>query len=257
MVLILGVLGCTGPTPRDVDKDAAIETRAKTLPAPIRPKLDPPPQSPPDSALALEQAALDLASETPLMRMQAANRLRRAQAQGVKACLKVQSAASPLQATRILDFLAGLNPDDFDAELLGEIRVAAARHLKAADGALRIAAARLISALGVSGVRTDFLAAIVDTERKVRWAVVERFSSRPEELENAQLMVLVSFLADGKLESAIRADVHALLLAVFEKCSRGLKPEGYDPYADPKGQRELIAAWDSWARTVVITPLPR
>jgi hypothetical protein len=250
-------LGCTGPTPRELEKDAAMENRAKELEAPTRPRLDPGPNTPPPAADALDQCAGKLASDSALERMQAANTLRRAQLEGVRACLRVLAQPDAAAAARILDFLAALNMDDLDADVQASVRVAAAARLKSQDVRQRVAAADALAAIGANGVRTEFLSAITDGERKVRWAVVRRFSDHPEELENAQLMLLAGFLGDARLASGARADVHALLLAVFERCSRGLKPEGYDPYADVRGQRAAIASWEAWARTVVIAPLPR
>lgn len=234
-----------------------MEARAREFNAPARPPLEPPPQVAAPSALILDQYARDLASSTPLVRMQASNRLRHAQAEGVKACLRVLENAVAAIAEPILRFLSSLDLQDIGAEHEAAVRAMAARNLKSPHAPLRVAAAQLLCAAGPGTTRTDFLAAIVDPERKVRWAVVRRFSEFASELENAQLMVLVSFLADEKLNSATRGDVHTLLLAVFEKLSRGLRPEGYDPYADPKLQRAAVAAWEAWARSVVISTTPR
>lgn len=234
-----------------------MEARAREFNAPARPRLEPPAQSPAPAAAVLEQYAIDLASSTPLVRMQAANRLRQAQADGVRACLRVLESAKPAIAEPVLRFLSSLDLEDIGADHQAAVRTVAARNLKSPDAPLRVAAAQLLGATGPGTTRTEFLAAIVDPERKVRWAVVRRFSEFAHELESAQLMVLVSFLADARLDSATRADVYTLLLAVFEKVSRGLPPEGYDPYADPKSQRASIAAWEAWARNVVLSPTPR
>jgi hypothetical protein len=234
-----------------------MEARAREFNAPARPLLEPPVQAPAPLALALEQCAKDLASSTTLVRMQAANRLRHAHVDGVKACLRVLESAEATVSEPIFRFLSSLDLQDIGAEPEAAVRAIAARNLKSPHAPLRVAAAQLLCAAGPGTMRTDFLAAIVDPERKVRWAVVRRFSEFASELENAQLMVLVSFLADEKLNSATRGDVHTLLLAVFEKLSRGLRPEGYDPYADPKFQRPAVAAWEAWARSVVISPTPR
>lgn len=162
--------------------------------------------------------------------------------------------SQPAAAAKILEFLATTDLDAFSAEVRASMCTSAARQLKSPNAEVRVAAAQLLAVAGVPGVRTEFVQAITDSERKVRWAVVRRFSEHPQDLENAQLMVLVSFIADSKRDSAVRSDVHALLLAVFATYSRGQKPEGYDPWADPAGQRESLDAWERWARTVVITP---
>jgi hypothetical protein len=193
----------------------------------------------------------------PLPRQQAASQLKLAGADGVSACLRVLADAEPALIGRILNFFASLEIDAYSADVQSAVRAAAAKYLKATDAPVRVAASQLLASLGAGGVRTEFVSAIIDSERKVRWAVVQRFSGHPEELENAQLMLLVSFISDGKLDSSARGDSYTLLLAVFERYSKGAKPEGYDPYADPKGQRDSLLAWEQWARTVVITPQPR
>ncbi len=248
---------CSGPTPRDLDKDDYVKERAQNLAAPERAKLNPPPNSPAPAALSLEICAQDLASIAPLARLQAANTLKRAGAEGIAACLKVLGAGEAGMVGRILDFFASQDIDSLPADVQSAMRAAAAKNLKSGESPVRVAAAQMLAALGAGGVRTEFLSAITDSERKVRWAVVQRFSEHPEELQNAQLMLLVSFIADAKLGSATRGDAHTLLLAVFEKYSKGAKPEGYDPYKDPKSQGAAIAAWENWARAVVITPSPR
>ncbi|CAG0934430.1 hypothetical protein PLCT1_02725 [Planctomycetaceae bacterium] len=254
---ILGVSACSSPTPRDLDKDELVKDRAQNLEAPERPKLNPPPNAPATGPLTLEMCAQDLAAQAPLARLQAANQLKRAGAEGIAACLKVLGAGRAAVVARIFDFFASQDIDSLPAEAQADMRASAAKHLKSTEAPVRIAAAQMLASLGAGGVRTEFLSAITDTERKVRWAVVRRFSEYPDELQNAQLMLLVSFIADAKLDSATRGDAYTLLLAVFEKYSKGAKPEGYDPYADPKCQGAAVSAWENWARAVVITPLPR
>lgn len=254
---MIGVSACTGPTPRDLDKDTVARERAENLAAPERPKLNPPANAPSPAASALDQCVQDLAAPTPLARLQAAGQLRRAGNEGIAACLRAMPAGSAVVVARIFDFFASLDIDSMEAGVQAEVRAAAAKHLKSADAQVRVAAAHMLAALGAGGARTEFLSAVTDSERKVRWAVVQRFSEHPDELQNAQLMLLAGYLADPKLNSAVRGDAHTLLLAVFERYSKGARPEGYDPYADPKMQGASVAAWENWARAVVITPLPR
>lgn len=257
LFFILGVSACTGPTPRELERDAQVSSRANELAAPERPKLNPPQGAPAQPADSLETSARELASTLPLTRLQAANQLKRAAAEGIYACLRVLAKSGDLVNARILEFLAAQDYEAYSADVLAGVREAAAKQLKVDVASVRQAAAQMLGTLGAGGARTDFLSAITDKERKIRWAVVQRFAEHPDELGNAQLMVLVSYLGDSKLDSATRSDVYTLLLAVFERYSRGLKPEGYDPFADPKAQGSSVAAWESWARVVVITPLPR
>lgn len=234
-----------------------MEERAKAHPQPERPPLDQSADAPPLQPSQLEHWAEELGSPSALTRTQAANRLQQARGEGVAACLrKIDSAADPVVA-RVLDFLAVLDLHDVAPEHLEPARSAAARRLKSASEAVRVAAACMLCAAGPGSARTDFLGAITDGARKVRWAVVRRFSDHPDELENAQLMLLASYLGDTKLGAAVRADVHTLLLAAHDAFSRGQRPESYDPYADVSSQRSAIVGWESWARTVVIVPAPR
>jgi hypothetical protein len=248
---------CTGPTPREIERDALIADRANVLAAPERPRLNPPPEAPAQPADSLETCVRELASSLPLARIQAANQLKRAAAEGISACLRVLLKADVLVNTRILEFLAAQDYEAYSADVLEGVREAAAKQLKIEVAAVRQAAAQMLGTLGAGGARTEFLSAITDKERKIRWAVVQRFAEHPDELGNAQLMVLANYLGDSKLDSATRGDVYTLLLAVFEKYSRGLKPESYDAFADPKSQAACVTAWEGWARAVVITPLPR
>jgi len=147
-----------------------------------------------------------------------------------------------------LEFLATLDFELLPREMLEASRQAAAAGLKREQADIRLAAAKLLNRQGPGDRRTEFISAVCDEQRKVRWQVVRRYSANPGELESAQLLLLVSFLSDGRLSSEVRGDVYALLLAVHEALSRGAKPPVYDPWAAPEAQAAALAQWDAWAR---------
>lgn len=243
------VMGCTGPVPRENSRDADMAHTRELHDTPARPKLNNGSKAA-ESPRSLSDQTLKLASRQPLVRMQAANCLRQAGPEGVRASLVACQDASLEVAARNLEFLASIDLDLLSPELQASLRTVSIGALKQSDRAIRGFAAKVMEVHGAGDLRTEFLTAVRDPDRIVRWSVVARFSHHPRELENAQLLVLVSFLDDAKLSSDIRADVFGLLLAVFERLSKGKKPASYDPYQPAGGQRDGLAAWAAWARSV-------
>ncbi|KAA0213675.1 hypothetical protein EDM80_07835 [bacterium] len=240
--------GCTGPTPRAFQDDQAKATTRQDLEPPARPKLEREAQDPPRSTASLADDARHLASDEPLERLQSAQRLRQAGADGAAASLKAVAMEHGKVAAANLEFLAALDFEGLPREMLEAARQAAAAGLRREQAEIRLAAAKLLHRQGPGDRRTEFISAICDEQRKVRWQVVRRYSDNPGELESAQLLLLVSFLSDGKLAAEVRGDVHALLLAVHEALSRGARPPAYDPWAAPEVQAAALAQWDAWAR---------
>lgn len=160
------------------------------------------------SERALAGDVRELASPTPLERIQTANRLDEAGARGVQAAARfvAKSDAKPSELVAAIRFLASSEFEALDSETQGRVRDALAGALQHEDAAVRIEGARALRAHGPGSHRTAMLAAIGDSERRVRWAVVGRFGDHPEELEQSQRSFLLTFLEAGTREEFAAAD---------------------------------------------------
>ena len=149
-----------------------------------------------------------LASEIPLQRIQADNRLNQAGAKGLVevAVFLKRKDATPVQLIEALRFIAAADFAALEADEASEVREALSHCLDHPNGKVRVEAARALQVHGPGSQRTVFLTAIGDTERRVRWAVVRRFSDHPEELDRTQRTILLSYLEAGTRSAFTAAD---------------------------------------------------
>ncbi|MBK9975823.1 MAG: hypothetical protein IPP14_13715 [Planctomycetes bacterium] len=243
---------------------------------------------------ALEQDVVRLASDSMLDRIQADNRLRQAGPEGILAVAHylARNDAKPPAMIEAMNFLMEAEIEPLEAPARADVRAMVAQTLSHKDGKVRAAAARVLQVHGPGSQRAAFLRAIGDSETRVRWAVVRRFGDFPQEVQKAQVLILLGYLAagtpeefarqdtnkdgflstsefirgvddfsrldadhDGKVsanewsspyDSAIRADVYALLLRMHEKLTPNLRPIVYNPYAPAAEQLDAVAAWQAW-----------
>ncbi|MCB9894126.1 MAG: hypothetical protein H6839_06750 [Planctomycetes bacterium] len=165
------------------------------------------PEDPPNPKLKDDVPLL--ASEIPMQRIQADNRLQQAGAEGlmaVAAFLK-SKRATPAQLVEALHFIAAADFAALDAEQATKVREALVSCLEHPNGKVRIEAARALQVHGPGSQRTIFLTAIGDPERRVRWAVVRRFSDHPEELDQVQRTILLGYLEADTRDAFNAADI--------------------------------------------------
>lgn len=162
------------------------------------------PEDPPNPAL--KDDVLQLSSEIPLERIQADNRLKQAGAEGILAVAVFLRDGQPPsnQLVEALRFVASVEFESLDAEQAATIREALLHCLSHSDPMVRVQAARALQVHGPGAQRTLFLTAISDSERRVRWAVVRRFSDHPAELDRDLRRILLAYLDAGT-----RADFEA------------------------------------------------
>lgn len=196
--------GCIGPPPRDSNRDEEMQRSQELLRPDVRPpvdatrKTDDDPTDPP-----LRDDVLQLSSDIPLLRIQADNRLNRAGADGLMAVSDFigGSEGEPNQLIEALRFMLAADFTPLEGEQVSEVRAALARCLGHEHGKVRVQAARALQVHGPGAHRTEFLAAIADPERRVRWAVVRRYNDNPLELGWAQREMLIKMLfAQPRLE---------------------------------------------------------
>lgn len=164
------------------------------------------PDDPPDPVL--RDDVLQLASETPLERVQANNRIKQAGAEGLVAVADFldDTDATPVQLVEAIRLLASADLAVLDNEQVNLIRDSLAVVLQHTDGRVRVEAARALRIHGPGVHRTLFLTAIADSESRVRWAVVRRFQENPSELDGQQRGILLNYLDARTREEFTSAD---------------------------------------------------
>lgn len=201
--------GCIQPPSRDPGRDAAMaqsqEQLAPTVRTPVnseRKTADDPPNPP------LREDVPLLSSDIPLQRIQADNRLNQAGAKGLLAVAEFlySKKATAAQLIEALRFAAAADISNLDPDDTAALREALAHSLSHPDAKVRVQAARALQVHGPGAQRTTFLTAIRDSEIRVRWAVVRRFSDNPRELDKAQRSILLSFLEADTREDFDAAD---------------------------------------------------
>lgn len=156
---------------------------------------------------SLRNEVESLASDVPLRRIQATNRLYQADLAGIMATAAFLEEAMALGGTpepetvgRMVAGIRFITSSDFGSLEPGEasrVRTILAEALRHDDGRVRVQAARALQVHGPGAQRTAFLAAIGDSETRVRWAVVRRFGDNPRELDKTQRSLLLTFLDAG------------------------------------------------------------
>ncbi|MCA8913062.1 MAG: hypothetical protein KDB82_15280 [Planctomycetes bacterium] len=188
---------------RDEDMAQSQELLAPEVRGPVEAQRKTP-EDPPNPPL--KDDVPQLSSPVPLERIQADNRLKQAGAKGLLAVADylLDPRAKPAQLIEAVRFVASADFANLDTDQTATVREALAHCLSHEDGKVRLQAARALQVHGPGAQRTVFLTGIGDSERRVRWAVVRRFSDHPDELDKAQRLILLSYL-----ESDSRADFTA------------------------------------------------
>lgn len=247
--LLIGVLAaaCAGPTLRDTNIDNRANARANVLAPEVRPPIQAV-QAEEPSAAKIDELVRLLSSRQPLARLRADAQLRATGAKGVLAA----SALAPdkLYGERALRFVSAADVASLSPEGQAQVRRQVLAGLKSEAPAIRAAAADVFQRHGPGEQQEEFLRAILDDERAVRWAVVRRYSEEPMELAPAQVQWLASQLGESRLAAAVRADVHALLMRQHQSRSEGARPPGYDAWTEPRDQQQEVLAWRAWAAAV-------
>lgn len=192
--------GCIQPPTRDPSRDADMAQSKELLSPEVRAPVDSERKDesdPPNPKL--KDDVPQLSSQIPLERIQADNRLKQAGAKGLLAVAKFLYVpkATEKQLIEALRFFASADFNILDSDQTATVRESLAHSLTHSNGKVRVQAARALQVHGPGAQRTTFLTAIGDTERRVRWAVVRRFSDNPDELDKAQRSILLSYLEAG------------------------------------------------------------
>jgi hypothetical protein len=200
---------------------------------------------PPDPPLR-ENVPL-LSSEIPLERIQADNRLTQAGAPGLVAAAGFlrEPEATAAQLREALRFIAAADLSILEPEAAAGVREAIALTLSHADARVRVEAARALQVHGPGAQRTVFLTAIGDSERRVRWAVVRRFSDYPAEMDRAQRAILLAYL-----EAGTRAQFEALDKDHNDSLSRSEFQGSEDELAALDHDEDGSVSADEWASPV-------
>jgi hypothetical protein len=197
------------PPNRDLDRDKAMQRNEELLQPPVRGPVNDERRTPGDPANPpLSENVRQLSSDIPLERIQADNRLKQAGAKGLLAVAAFvkDNDAKPHQLSEAVRFLSTADFSALETEQAAALREALATALGSKDSSVRIPAARALRVHGPGAQRTVFLTAISDTERRVRWEVVQRFSDNPTELDKAQRSILIGYLDAGTREDFTSAD---------------------------------------------------
>ncbi|MBZ0136645.1 MAG: hypothetical protein K8I27_09760 [Planctomycetes bacterium] len=211
LAIILSFLtaGCIGPAPRPKALDEEKQQSAELLKPDVRGPVDAQRSTEDDPAdPVLKDDVLQLASDIPLQRVQANNRIKQAGLEGLLAAADFldDEDATPEQLVEALRLLASADLSEFEPSQVAHTRDQLAVALVHKDSRVRIEAARAMQVHGPGAQRTLFLTAIGDTERRVRWAVVRRFNDHPNELDKEQREILLDYLSAGTREDFETAD---------------------------------------------------
>jgi hypothetical protein len=207
--LALLFAGCVAPPNRDLQRDEAMQRNQELLQPPVRGPVNDERRAPGDPANpTLSENVRQLSSDIPLERIQADNRLKQAGGKGLLAVAEFVRGndAAPAQLSEAVRFLSTADFSGIEADQAAIMREALAMALSNADSSVRIPAAMALRVHGPGAQRTVFLTAITDSERRVRWEVVQRFSDNPTELDKAQRSILIDYLDAGARQAFAAAD---------------------------------------------------
>jgi hypothetical protein len=207
-VLVL-LAGCFAPPPRDLERDEIMRVTTEETHPVTRVPVDANHGSEDIDLIDLDLEAARLASEFPLDRIQADNRLRAAGEAGVQAVARLlDDGTESVEALKeAIEFLTDIDISEFDLETRSSVRERLAWCLDHPVPLIRSNAARALQVQGPGTQRTRFLRAITDSERRVRWAVVRRFGDHPTELTQAQREYLINLLTARTPASFEAADL--------------------------------------------------
>lgn len=160
--------------------------------------------------MSLEGRVLLLTSEDPLQRMQGANALRADLEAGVNEILSSLPVASVevLLRIAILEWLKTSEVPDLSSELQVRLRACLADLLNDDSAEIRRHVAEIFQRFGPEEKRTEFLKAIADEDRRVRWSVVHYFGGNQNELNRIQRLILVGYLNAGKRDEFYQLDTN-------------------------------------------------
>ncbi len=204
--------GCFQPSARDQQRDEAAKEGTVLLQPPARRPVDARQAAEDDPAPPqLSEDVRRLSSEDPLEPIQANNRLRAAGERGVLAVAEFirNAEEQELALAEAVRFLEDIELKDFAPEANETVRASLADLLKHPSPAVRERAARALQIHGPGTRRTEFVQAIADAHREVRWAVVRRYKDHPQELQRAQREILIGLLSVRPVQEFVGYDVNA------------------------------------------------
>lgn len=199
---------------------------------------------------SLQNDVTSLSHPTPLVAVQARNRLRQAGVDGTLAVAEYldRDPGAPERHREAARYLTDLTPQEFSdlSESEAEaVRASAAEGLASPDTELRILCARVLQIHGPGAQRTRLLGSIADPERRVRWAVVRRFGQFPHELDLTQRRFLLKFL-----EAGTRDEFAALDTDGDGALSRGEYTGSAETFASMDHDRNGTVSLPEWIRPV-------
>ncbi|MHC4840396.1 MAG: EF-hand domain-containing protein [Planctomycetota bacterium] len=155
-----------------------------------------------DPVLPLSERVSQLTNPDALIRMQAANVLSADLESGVVEVLTflTNGLVEAVVKEAILIWLKTTDIPDLSQGLQTELRTCLANLLSTATPEVRRHAAENFYRFGPDEQRTRFLLSITDEQKRVRWAVVNYFGEKPNEVNRTQRLILVGFLDAGKRE---------------------------------------------------------
>ena len=212
LLALIAVLatGCVSGPSRDLGRDQAAEDAFKVNQPDVRSPIDPLKAPEDEPAMSLEGRVLLLTSEDPLQRMQGANALRADLEAGVNEILSSLPVASVevLLRIAILEWLKTSEVPDLSSELQVRLRACLADLLNDDSAEIRRHVAEIFQRFGPEEKRTEFLKAIADEDRRVRWSVVHYFGGNQNELNRIQRLILVGYLNAGKRDEFYQLDTN-------------------------------------------------
>lgn len=208
-MLIAGLAaGCFSGPSRDLGRDEALKEAVNVNHPDVRNPIDPLKAPEDELATSLEGRVSLLTSEDPLQRMQGANALSSDLEAGVNEVLSFLLAANVevLLKIAILEWLKTSEIPDLSSELQVSLRTCLAEMLNDDSAEIRRHVAEIFQRFGPEEKRTEFLQAIADEDRRVRWAVVHYFGAHQNELNRIQRLILVGYLNAGKRDDFKQMD---------------------------------------------------